>query len=97
MDDHTRQSLVYDAHKKSLVVAYLLWWFLGFFGAHRFYLGAIGSAVAMLVLTVASTVLMIVAVGLLGYIALGVWWIVDAFLLPSMVTQYNVRLIGQIR
>ena len=29
--------VVYEASRKSLLVAYLLWFFLGLFGAHRFY------------------------------------------------------------
>jgi hypothetical protein len=29
----------YDANKKSMVVSYLLWFFLGMLGAHRFFLG----------------------------------------------------------
>jgi TM2 domain-containing membrane protein YozV len=36
---------------KSRLVVTLLAWFLGVFGAHRFYLGKIGTAVTMLVLT----------------------------------------------
>jgi TM2 domain-containing protein len=29
----------YDANKKSMTVSYLLWFFLGMLGAHRFFLG----------------------------------------------------------
>jgi hypothetical protein len=36
----------YDANKKSMVVSYLLWFFLGMLGAHRFFLGQKHSAVA---------------------------------------------------
>jgi len=32
---------------KNLLAAYLLWFFLGIFGAHRFYLGRTGSAVGV--------------------------------------------------
>ncbi len=97
MDDQTRAALVYDAHKKSLLITYLLWWFLGAFGAHRFYLGAINSAVAMLVLLIASTVLTILVVGLLGFVVLGLWWLIDAFLIPGMVTRANIDLINRMR
>ena len=37
----------YDAAKKSAVVAYLLWFFLGGLGVHRFYLGRTGSGIAI--------------------------------------------------
>src|SRR5690625_7789652 len=39
-----------ENQKKSMVVAYLLWFFLGGAGAHRFYIGKTGSAITMLVL-----------------------------------------------
>lgn len=57
-----------DSRKKSVAATWLLWLFLGVFGAHRFYLGRIGTGIAML-LTVG---------GLL------IWSLVDAFLIPGM-------------
>lgn len=36
---------------KSIVIYLLLNWFLGVFGAHRFYAGKIGSGIAMFLLT----------------------------------------------
>ena len=85
-------AMQYDANKKSSVVAYLLWFFLGGFGAHRFYLGSTGPAIAQLVITLVSFVLLIVAVGLVGFIVVGIWVLVDAFLIPGMVQDYNSRL-----
>ncbi|WP_307389713.1 TM2 domain-containing protein [Bacillus horti] len=64
---------------KNMVVAYLLWWFLGYFGGHRFYMGKTGSAVAMLILSIT----------VIGLIVTCVWWIVDAFLTHSMVKEHN--------
>lgn len=64
---------------KNMVVAYLLWWFLGIFGAHRFYMGKTGSAVAMLILSIT----------IIGMLVTWVWWIVDAFLTHSMVKEHN--------
>ncbi len=86
----------YDANKKSLIVAYLLWFFLGTLGGHRFYLGRIGSAVAILLLTIISWLLTIVAVGFVGFFVVGVWVLVDALLIPSMIRSYNNRLIAQL-
>ena len=37
-----------EANKKTALVAYILWFFLGLFGAHNFYLKRIGVAVAQL-------------------------------------------------
>lgn len=94
--NEAQKMMAYDAHKKSALIAYLLWWFLGGFGAHRFYLGRTGSAVAMLVITLVSMVLVLVAVGLLGILAIGIWWLIDAFLIPGIVRQHNTRLASQI-
>ncbi len=55
----------------SMVVAYLFWFFLGFFSAHRFYLGRTGSAIAQL---------------LLNFMIIGLFWtLIDVFLIPGMV------------
>ncbi len=64
-----------EKRKRNLVVAYLLWFFLGAFGAHRFYFGKIGSGVAMLLIVVLT-------LGL-GAIVSGIWALVDAFLMPG--------------
>ncbi len=65
--------------EKSPLVAFLLWFFLGGFGAHRFYFGKTGSAFGMIGLCIASVVLTAVVIGLVGFLALFVWWIIDAF------------------
>ena len=45
-----------DVSPKSRLATSLLAWFLGHFGAHRFYTGKIGTAVMMLVMGVLSGV-----------------------------------------
>ncbi len=60
----------------SLFVAYMLWLFLGFFGAHRFYLGRIGTG------------LFYALTG--GGFFFG--WAFDFFHIPSMVREANLRL-----
>lgn len=71
---------------KNMVVAYILWYFLGMFGAHRFYMGRTGSAIAQLVLTLT----------VFGSIATFVWWIVDAFLLHDWVKEHNRNIENQV-
>lgn len=44
----TEGQILYDANKKSKLVAYLLWIFLGWLGAHRLYTRHIKSGLAML-------------------------------------------------
>lgn len=53
----TEGQILYDANKKSKLVAYLLWFFLGAFGAHRFYVRKTLSAVMQLALWIGAAVL----------------------------------------
>jgi TM2 domain-containing membrane protein YozV len=71
---------------KSAGVAYLLLIFLGGLAAHRFYLGATGSGIVMLLLCVLGTITSVVGVGFLLLAAWGIWWFVDLFLIPGMVS-----------
>ena len=91
-----QRMMAYDAQKKSVLVAYLLWWFLGSFGAHRFYLGKTGSAVAMLIIMLVSIPAMFILIGFVGVAAIGVWWIVDAFLIPGIAKIHNMKLAMQL-
>jgi TM2 domain-containing protein len=59
-------------HKpKSMFVAYLLWFFVGWLAAHRFYLRRYGWP---------QLVLMPIGIG-------GLWWFADLFLIPGMVRK----------
>jgi len=84
--------MAYDAQKKSVLVAYLLWWFFGSLGAHRFYLGKTASAVTMLVITLVSIPAMLILIGFVGIAAVGIWWVVDAFLIPGIAKIHNMNL-----
>ena len=81
--------------RKELVTAYLLLIFLGGVGAHRFYLGRPRSAVAIPVLVLAGWALASagpIALTILGYaciVAVWVWFVVDLFLVPSLVRERN--------
>ncbi len=74
-----------ESRKKSVAAVWLLWLFLGIVGGHRFYLGRIGTGIAML---------------LLGWLTLGIWWIVDAFLVPGMLRanqrEVQAEVLGEI-
>ena len=74
----------YDANKKSSGVAYLLWFFLGGVGAHRFYMGSIGWGIAYIVLFLLGLV-----IGLTFFI-IAIMWIVDAFLIPGVIRRHNM-------
>lgn len=91
MTDDIRAQLYYDANKKSQGASFLLWFFLGGFGAHRFYLGRTGTAIAQLLLGLLGWLPFF-----LGWAALGVWWLIDAFLIPDMLRQHNMALADQV-
>lgn len=69
---------------KSLGVAYALWFFLGGFGAHRFYAGRTGSAIGMTALTVGSFITSFILIGFVGFAALAAWWIFDAIKMQDL-------------
>lgn len=48
-----------EANKKSPVIAYVLWFFLGGFAAHRFYAGRWQSALVWIALAVLAVVLIV--------------------------------------
>jgi TM2 domain-containing membrane protein YozV len=84
---HSRAQMLYDANRKSVGAAYLLWFVVGGFGAHRFYLGATGTAIAQLLLLVLGWIPLF-----MGWIVLGIWLLVDLFLIPSIARDANTRL-----
>lgn len=92
----TKSMMTYDANKKSMGVAYLLAFFLGGLGIHRFYLGSTTSAIVQLVLTIVGCVLTLAIVGWFVLAAVGIWVIVDLFLIPGMVNQHNNALIQKL-
>ncbi len=73
-----RQEL--ENRKKSAAATWLLWFFLGEFGAHRFYLGRVGTGVAML-LTLGG---------------LFIWWVVDIFLISGMLRDNERKVQGAV-
>lgn len=70
--------------KPSVIIAYILWFFLGLFGVHRMYLGRWVTGLAMLVLTVLG---FIPILGLPFWIIVGVWWLIDVVLTNAMINS----------
>ena len=73
--------------KKSALVAYALWFFVGWFGAHRFYFGKNKIAILFIALAFISIITFVFLIGIATAIVLVVWVIVDAFLIPSWIVQ----------
>lgn len=63
----------FDKKKKSKTTAYLLWFFLGVLGGHRFYAGDTLRAIFMLIT--------------LG--GLGIWALIDVFFIGSRIEEKN--------
>jgi len=65
---------------KSRLATALLAWFLGEFGAHRFYIGKTGTAVVMLVLALIGWATVWFLVGIPFLVIVGIWSLVDFIL-----------------
>lgn len=66
---------------KSKTLAYVLWFFFGLLGIHRFYLGKVGTGILYL---------------LTGGV-FGIGWFIDLFTLSSQVDSYNALYIAKMR
>ncbi|HEY0597818.1 TM2 domain-containing protein [Sphingopyxis sp.] len=71
---------------KSLVIAYLLWFFFGMLGLHRFYMDRLATGFVQLGIVFAQIFIIFVnpslSIAMLG--ALGLWVLIDGVLLPFM-------------
>lgn len=78
LDSHQLQLLAseMEQRQKSTAVTWLLWFFLGGIGGHRYYLGKTGSAIAM-TLTLGG---------------LGFWTLIDLFLISGMLRKINSQI-----
>jgi len=71
------KELAGDISPKSRLATTLLAFFLGEFGAHRFYVGKNGTAIVMLLLGIVGLATMWAFVGIVFLIAVGIWAFVD--------------------
>lgn len=86
-----------DRRGKNMVVAYLLLLFMGTLGIHRFYLGQTGTGIAQLSLTIVGWFTVWIIIGIIPLAIVGVWVIIDLFLVPGIVEKENRKLEIEIR
>ncbi|CDQ41918.1 NINE protein [Virgibacillus salexigens] len=81
---------------KSILLSYLLLIFLGPLGIHRFYLGRVGTAITLLSLFLIGLITSWLLIGFIPLAVVGVWILVDLFLVPGIVRTLNEKLEQQI-
>lgn len=69
-----------EKKKKNNVIMYVLWWFTGVVGGHRFYLGDVGYALGML----------------FTFGGLGFWALIDVFFIGKRLELKTNQLEGEI-
>jgi len=79
LSNDIRALILFEANKKHELVALSLCLVLGLLGAHNFYLGRTGVAIAQLILTMT----------VVGFLVTIVWVIVDIFLVAGWVRERN--------
>lgn len=90
MSNDVRANMLFEANRKTVIVAYLLWFFLGLLGGHNFYLKRTWIAIAQLILSIAGLITVV------SLIISAIWVLVDAFLIPGWVRVQNNRLVAQL-
>ncbi|MBR8464465.1 NINE protein [Campylobacter sp. faydin G-24] len=71
----------------NIYIAYALWFFVGWLGAHRIYLGKFISGFLMMGLFFIGTIFQIVLIGYFFLAIWAIWWLVDVFLVGSYVDK----------
>ena len=77
--------------RKSTGLAYVLLLFLGGLGLHRFYLGSTGPGSDDAHFAVVGAATAAIGVGVVLLVGLGVWEIVDLFLVPGLVREADLK------
>lgn len=86
MGNDLQKQMLFEANRKSVGIAYLLWLFLGFFGVHRFYAGSTKTGVMQLVL----------ALSVVGWLVLIPWLLADLVLIPGLIRDHNMNTINML-
>lgn len=86
--------MMYDAKKRSTLIAYLFWFFLGWVGAHRFYIGKHLTGLLYIAAQVAAWMHMKNTQSFLWFILIAAFWLIDGVLIPFLVRKQNVKIVS---
>ncbi|MBU3015178.1 TM2 domain-containing protein [Poseidonibacter lekithochrous] len=76
----------------NVVLAYLLWWFVGIFGMHRLYTKQKKWWI-YIVLGLIGLITTVIFIGYIILIGLFILWIIDGFKLSSVVKDFNLDIL----
>jgi TM2 domain-containing membrane protein YozV len=85
-----RAIMEYHARSRSALLAYLLWFFLGFAGAHRMYAARVPTGILQLLVHGLGWLTTPILVGWVFIALWAVWWVIDAILIPGWIRDYNL-------
>ncbi|GAA0310225.1 TM2 domain-containing membrane protein YozV [Gracilibacillus halotolerans] len=71
-------------NQKSIAVAYILWFFFGMLGIHRFYTGRTGTGIVQLLLSLFGWATTFLIIGWFILPIVGIWLFIDIFLIPGL-------------
>lgn len=82
-----------DPAKRTLMLAYVYWYFCSPLGVHRFYCGAKETGYYQMALFLGGLAIMVIwpPLGLLSLGAWFVWIIVDLFLIPGLMRRFKAE------
>jgi TM2 domain-containing membrane protein YozV len=90
-----------EKHKKSTGLTYVLWFFLGVLGIHKFYLGKTGMGIVYLILGIPVWISMFLPFAVVLAIPLVILLIIDLFTIPRQVRKAHekaeARILAKIR
>lgn len=88
-EQELKRALALSIGRKSVVIALVLWFFLGFFGVHRMYLDKVGSGIVMAILTIIGGATTFILIGFLFLAIVGIWWLIDLIIIIRDANAHN--------
>lgn len=88
-DQDLKKALALSIGTKSIVLSYVLWFFLGALGVHRMYLGKVASGVVMAFLSIIGWMTVGIMIGSVPLVIVFIWWIYDFFMIFFAAKKHN--------